>query len=394
MKIALVIGKYDAYGGGAERWTDRHARMLLTRGHEIHLVARSLRGAPDDATCHVVDTGKTAFQRRLRFGRNAETMLRRLGCDVVHDMGDSWYADLFMPHHGTRRGSFKHSIRYLPPAMQRARLFAKQWVPRYREFRALERRQYEPGSNRLFLAVSEMIRDHMMLYCHAPRDRIRVVHNGVDVDRFQPATDDGVRNRVRSDLGVESDPLFLIVAHNFKLKGLDTLLQATAALTRQKKAARVVVVGGGSVGHYQAMARSLGCLDRVRFVGDQMDPIPYYQAADVFVLPTFYDPCSLVVLEAMASSLPIITSRHNGVHELMQPEREGSILSDPSDSAALTTHMERYLDPAVRREAGMAARALAERNSLDLMVRKYIDIYEEIIHGAPATAPAASPAGA
>lgn len=374
-----MISNYDAYGGGAERWTDQHARMLLERGHEVHLVARHFRGAPDGAVCQVVDAGKTAHRRRLRFARQAEVLLRGMDLDVIHDMGDGWHADLLMPHHGTRRGIFLHNTRHLSPTAQRARRLAYKYFPRYHEFEALERRQYDLAVPRLYLAVSRMIRDHMRLYNHVPEDRIRVVYNGVNAERFRPAADDEMRRRVRRDLGVEDEVLFLIVAHNFKLKGLDTLLRAAARLIRQDRQLKVIVVGDGPVSRYQHLARSLNCGSVVRFVGDQPDPLPYYQAADVFTLPTYYDPCSLVVLEAMATGLPIITSTLNGVHELIRPGYEGRIIEDPSDDAELAANMDVFLDPDARRQSGEAARVVAERHSTDHMFQQHLAIYEELL---------------
>ena len=175
--------------------------------------------------------------------------------------------------------------------------------------------------------------------------------------------------------------LFLMVAHNFKLKGLDTLLRAIAQLRAQSNGIKLVIVGDGAIFLYQTLARRLGCGTDVRFVGDQSDTTRFYQAADVFVLPTLYDPCSLVVMEAMACALPIITSRRNGIHDLMVPGREGSILSDPSDADELAHAMRELLDPARRAETGRAARTLAERHTIHHMLEQHTDIYREIVEG-------------
>jgi UDP-glucose:(heptosyl)LPS alpha-1,3-glucosyltransferase len=385
-----VIGNYNAYGGGAERWTDVHARMLIERGHEVHLIARRFRGAPAQANCHVLDV-RSRFRPRLRFGRAASDLLRTLRSDVVHDMGDGWHADLFMPHHGTRRGIFKHNTRFLKPSVQRARRVANRCLPRYREFRELERRQYDLGTGMLYLAVSRMIGQHMSEYCHVPESKIRVVYNGVDVERFRPDADPEGRRRMRARLDVaEEEVLFLTVAHNFRLKGLDTVLRSVAALRARGCPVKLVVVGNGAIGQYQTIARNLGCAEAVRFVGDQSSTLPFYGAADVFLLPTFYDPCSLVVLEAMATGLPIVTSRFNGVHELMAAGREGVVLDDPTCVDALADAMHGYLEPEPRAAAGAAARSLAEEHSIEHMLGEHLRIYDEI--AATRTAGAATPA--
>jgi len=383
MRIALVIGNYDAYGGGAERWTDQHARMLLERGHDVHLVARHFRGAPDGAITHVIEAGNRKYRRRIRFARQAEALLRTLNVDIVHDMGDGWYADVIQPHHGTRRGNFHHGNQNRSATLQAVRWFFSKWVPRYLEFEAVERRQYENASTSICVAVSNMIREHLQRYYRVPDDRLRVIYNGVDTERFQPDESNTERKRVREALGLEDRTLFLIVAHNFKLKGVDTAMRACAELNRRDDSVGLVVVGNGPIGRYGTFARALGCAHAIRFVGDQPDSRPYYQAADVFVLPTQYDPCSLVVLEAMASGLPVITTMMNGVHELMQNGREGLIMNDYYDHLELAECIRTYMDESVRKRTAQSARNLAERQSSQRVFERYINIYEQVLESRP-----------
>lgn len=380
MKIALVIGDYDAYGGGAERWTDRHARALLARGHDVHLFARRFRGAPNEAVCHIVSSQGAWLRRRLAFGRSVENQLRHEKFDVVHDMGDGWHADVIMPHHGTRRGSQAQNMKLVHPSVRWLRSLSQQILPRYREFVTLERRKYEHSEKKIFIAVSSMVSENMHRYHSVDFDRIRVVYNGVNTDRFKPGENIEARQQTRQELGVGgNETLFLIVAHNFKLKGLDTLLKAMGKLCCEKKPAHLLVVGDGSISKYQRLARQHDCADSVRFVGDQPDPMPYFHAADVFILPTFYDPCSLVVLEALACGLPIITTRRNGVHELIEQGKEGAILENPDDHEALARSMEIYLSDQVRVKAGAAARKLAEQHSLAHNCDEHIAVYEEVL---------------
>ena len=380
MKIAMVLGDYDAYGGGAERWTDRHARRLIERGHEIHLFARRFRGAPDVAICHLVPTGGAWGRRRIGFGRHAELLLKESQFDVTHDMGDGWFADIIMPHHGTRKGSLEQNLKLVPPSVRWLRRISYPLIPRYREFHALENRKYDGRPETIYIAVSQMVRENMHRYHGVPYEKIRVIYNGVNIDRFKPATDDALRLNTRQELGVdENEILFLLVAHNFRLKGIESLISSIKILSQKGKPARLLVVGDGNISKYERMARAHGCHHLVRFVGDQPDPMPYYRAADVFTLPTFYDPCSLVVLEALACGLPVITTRRNGVHELMGQGREGFILADPEDVESLVTYMTTYLDEDARRIAGIAARKLAEAYSMERNCDEHVEVYEEVV---------------
>jgi len=393
MKIALVIRHYRPQGGGSERWTDGHARMLLERGHQVHLFAETIDDPPAGARCHGIALGpRDPRGKPFQFARQAAARLRRDRFDVVHDMGQGWYADVFMPHGGTRAAVYAQRTRLLAPPERWVRPLAYRILPRYLRSKALERRQYESSNGRLFIAVSEMIRRQMLRSYPIRDDAIRVVYNGVDLERFQPRRTEEDGAELRARLGFGDETVFLIVAHDFDLKGVDAILRALGSMRREGRRAGLIVVGPGTMrgkkfwgvplarpcDRFPRLAHRAGCADAVRFVGFQSDPVPFYRAADVYVQPTLYDPCSLVVLEALACGLPVITSRDNGTSELIRSGVEGGILDDPLDVTDLARHMTRFLDPRRRRVAGIAARALAERHSRERNLEEILSVYREV----------------
>ena len=173
--------------------------------------------------------------------------------------------------------------------------------------------------------------------------------------------------------------MFLIVAHNFKLKGVPTLLRALRDWRRRGLAARLLVVGGKHSRRYRWSTWSQGLGPLVTFTGAVDDPVPYYAASDVYVQPTFYDPCSLVVLEALGCGLPVITTRLNGAGELVTEGKEGYLLGDPADAHELLSRMEMFFDTRLRTRMAAAARELAEKHSFERNVTQVLDIYEEIL---------------
>lgn len=388
MNIGLVLGAYDALGGGAERWTDRHARRLLALGHQVFLIARRFRGAP--AGAHLTPIEGKAARTRLGFGAEVERQLIRLPLDVTHDMGDGWSCDLYMPHHGVRSAAFAQNTCLLPAWLRWTRKLAP-FLPRYREFRELERRQYDLAPTKTFVAISGMVRKHMQAYHRIPSERLTVVYNGVDTRRFCPATDADRRASFRKQLGFTTETVALFIAHNFRLKGLDTLLEALGAARRARANLGLVVVGPDNIGPYVGLAKAHGCEEFVRFVGAQADPVPYYQAADLYAQPTFYDPCSLVVLEALACGLPVVTTRHNGVSELLTPAVEGFVLDDPRDATGLAENLRHLSESSVRRRASSAARALSLRHSEDENLAAILELYKQV-HAKPATSTRVGPA--
>src|SRR5690606_33845349 len=118
------------------------------------------------------------------------------------------------------------------------------------------------------------------------------------------------------------------------------------------------------------------------FLGPQRDPYPYYAAAEFFVLPTRHDPCSLVVLEALAMGLPTISTAMNGACEIMTPSNnaeraQGIVLDDPEDIPALAAAMRRMLDHPTRHAMHEAALALRPQLSQERHMDRLIEIYEQ-----------------
>ncbi|HEX4129904.1 MAG TPA: glycosyltransferase family 4 protein [Pirellulales bacterium] len=377
MNIGIVIESLDPRRGGVEQWTWQFTNRLAAWGHTVHVLAQSFgpQKLGRGIVAHHVESGRS----RLEFAAAAEARARALPLDVVHDTGCGWYADVFQPHGGSRTASAEQNLLLAPRWLRPLKRRAARWLPRYREFRRLVDRQYaQPRC--AYLAISQMVASDMRRY-HSIDDRqIRLVYNGVDLERFSPRHRAVHRVAVRRRFGIaDHELLLLIVAHNFRLKGVPTLLRTVTELARKDEPVRLAIAGGKRLAPWQRILRRLGVADRVTLLGSIDDPVPLYAAADVYVQPTFYDPCSLVVLEALASGLPVITSRFNGAGELITPGQEGFILDDPADHAELTNMLRRLVDPLRRQAIGVAARRLAEEHSLDRNCREILAVYEEIV---------------
>jgi UDP-glucose:(heptosyl)LPS alpha-1,3-glucosyltransferase len=170
----------------------------------------------------------------------------------------------------------------------------------------------------------------------------------------------------------------LIVAHNFALKGVPSLVRATGRLAALGCPVRLAVAGGKRHAAAARLAAREGVADRVSFLGSVDDAAPWYAAADAYVQPTFYDPCSLVVLEAFAAGLPVVTSRFNGAGELLTEGREGYLVDDPANVDELVQRLRPLLEPEIRERMGLAARQLAEQHSWERNCHEVLDVYHEI----------------
>ena len=371
MKIGLAIESLDASRGGAEQWTSQFARWLVRAGHEVHVVASHFGG--DAETSGIVGHRIERPDTRVGFALAAEQALDALDLDITHDMGSGWHCHVFQPHGGSRTAAFEQNLLLLPRWLRPFKRQVAHALPRYREFQRLLMGQYM-AEDRIFIALSRMVARDFERFHGVRRSQIRLVYNGVDTARFSPDHHPRYRQIVRDELGVADDEtLLLIVAHNFRLKGVPTLVAAVDRLRREGRAVKLAVVGGKRRLHEtDSRAQS------VVFVGPAANTVPYYAAADLYVQPTFYDPCSLVVLEAWASGLPVVTSRFNGASELMTPGTEGALVNDPANVSELCACLRPLLDPSVRATSSTAARTLALRHSLDRNCRELLSVYDEV----------------
>jgi UDP-glucose:(heptosyl)LPS alpha-1,3-glucosyltransferase len=229
---------------------------------------------------------------------------------------------------------------------------------------------------------SLMVRRHFQQYYDFPADRVFVVRSAIDADRFDGADRPRRRQEWRGHWGITPhQPVGLFAAMNYRLKGLEPLLRSVRVLrhTPEFRAAaqhfRLLVVGNPRYGAYQRLAHRLGIADSVIFAGHCPEMRNAYFAADFLVHPTFYDPCSLVVLEALACALPVITTRANGASELLHPLQEGYVLDDPHDHDHLAWCLGQLLCPVRRNRYAMAARRTAAAWTFDRHYQALLDVF-------------------
>jgi UDP-glucose:(heptosyl)LPS alpha-1,3-glucosyltransferase len=290
----------------------------------------------------------------------------------------TWGQDVLYPQGGLHAASAEHNLRkYHQPWMRGLARGIKSLDLAHWSFARLERRQYLGPERPLIVVNSHMVQQHFHHYYGIGPNDVRVIWSAVDPNRFQE--DDRPRRRLewrqRWGIGPE-ETVALFVAMNYHLKGLDPLLRAVARL-RTGQPFRLLVVGDPDTRAYERQAQRLGIAGQVRFAGYYADTRNCYFAADFLVHPTFYDPCSLVVLEGLACGLPVITSRYNGASELLHPPREGYVLDDPHNTDHLAGCMAQLLDPARRLACAQAARRTALQWTFDQHYHQLLQVFQE-----------------
>ena len=381
MDVALCYESVLPARGGAETYIGDLSRRLSRDGHAVHLYACRWDAAALPAATHFhrldVPSGPR-FLRPWRFGAACEAAVGPRH-DVSIGFDKTWGQDVLYPQGGLHAASAAHNLLKFSGPVERA--FAKLGKcldPAAWSFARLEKKQYLGPKKPLIVVNSHMVRRHFEEFYGVPPEEVRVVRSAIDPMRF--AAEDRLKQRSdeRDRWGVgPGETVGLFVAMNYRLKGLAPLLNAYA-LTPNSVPNRLVVVGHPKFQRYERQARRLGIADRVVFLGHRSDPKSCYFAADYLVHPTFYDPCSLVALEALACGLPVVTTRYNGASELLSPPTDGVVVSDPHDAPALAAAMAKMFDRGYLREASAAARATGSRWTFEHHYQALLSVFSEV----------------
>jgi D-inositol-3-phosphate glycosyltransferase len=245
-------------------------------------------------------------------------------------------------------------------------------------------RELMADSDRI-VAFSPHERDAMARLYDAGLDRIELVPCGVDLDRFQPLDQEESRER----LGLNGDKVLLFVGRIESLKGLDLLVHAAAQI-ETCQGLRVLVVGGddgndGEAARVRQLVQDLEMDQIFDFVGrvDQADLPLYYSAADVCVVPSFYESFGLAALESMACGTPVVASRVGGLSTVIQHGRTGYLKSWRCPEAFANSLEMIISSKRLQDSMGLAARKWAEGLGWDQVAERMLRIYQHLPRKVP-----------
>ena len=383
LSIAIQLDKFLPSRGG-ERYFSFLAEELTRRGHDVHVFASKVEtDACTPYKVHIVpvaDFPRSA--RMLSYLIFSARMMKRYGFDVIHGLGQSLAVNVLNPHGGVEQAYLKQEFASISSRWY----YWYRWLRRYLSLRHylelwIQRRLYRGSNVKRVIAISKMVKQDIISHHGFPEGKIAVVFNSVDLERFHPANRDRYRREQRTALGVGDNAILLLFAgNNYRLKGLESLLRAVAMLRGKfpHVPLRLVALGRGQIRIYRRKAKRLGIADSVVFLGPVPSMAPYYAASDIYVHPTFYDSCSLTVLEALASGLPAVTTRFNGAADAILSDESGKILEDPADAEALADAIAFYFDEERRVRARTGARQSMEQYPPSRNVEETLRVYYEV----------------
>ncbi|GIX03682.1 MAG: hypothetical protein KatS3mg113_0688 [Planctomycetaceae bacterium] len=377
MRVALVILNADARRGGAERYTLNLARSFWDRGIEVSLIC--IDAAEPLAGCRLITFPCRGIrtQRYLAFCRELHRHLQSTSYDIVHAALPVPQCDVYHPHAGLAWAAWQERWREYPRGWQ-----WWGWCCRWTQLRRwaqarIEKQLLSQPSPPVVLCLSQLVEQKLLQYYSlAPQDWV-VLTNGVDTNWFHPTRHAAAGQAQRVAWGCStSDRVALLMAHDFARKGVRQAIAALAHLTDPRW--KLVVVGKARSEPWQRWAQVWHVEHRVIFAGATQHPETCYAAADLLLLPTPYDSCSLVVLEALAMHKPVITTVTNGAADVMVSGKHGWVLQHHANILELACAWNKLADDATRLKMSAACGELRPRLSWETHVEQLLALYRQI----------------
>lgn len=332
MNIAFIRRMYSPCGG-AELYLQRLIEALLSDGHTIHLYTERWEGLSDKVHVHTIKTFGAKYKRILQFAEETVALTIKNDHDCVFSLEKTFKQDIYRAGDGVHKHWLKLWKKYSPwwkKPFIGLRLFHQMTL-------FLEAHTLNPQNTNFVIANSEMVAKEVYQYYFFPRDRIFVVRNGINTQRFSNAN----REKARERFGFKPDDFVLLfVGSGWERKGLIFLLKLmtwfekapreesrrifylNGILTKPENI-KLLVVGKGR--------KPLFAPKNVIFAGVIKDIENAYAASDLFVFLPIYEPSANVVFEALASRLPVITTSTNGASEVIKQNLNGSVIKEPTD---------------------------------------------------------------
>lgn len=387
-KIAIIIERANIALGGAERSILELGSALSKANLEVDILAATGSTNSEHVKILCGTSGRTSFSA---FADALKRHISQNKYDLIHSTLPFDFADIYQP----RGGAYAESILRNASSYQNNILtFYKKLTAFANRRRAIllraERILCSTPEGPTIVALSHYVARQFQQHYAADPQRIVIIPNGVKTDKpIDTQQAEKLRNRIFFQLPLnDSDKpvLFLFAAHNFRLKGLAPLIRAMQQAIERfdtKRRPYLVVAGNGKADKYRWLAKSLTppVDKRIVFLGPVAQIQNILSITDVAVLPTFYDPAGRFILEALAASKPVITTRFNGASDLFTDNRHGKIIDSPEDIRALAEAIYYFTNTENIQKAARAIEAdnLEEKVSVERVVEGLSSLYESIL---------------
>ena len=395
LRVCFISPEYLPLSGGTGAYVYYLSKELMKRGNSIGVVTASDETRDLEVTrqhrVFFLKTLKIPIVKSFQFAGSSFRKLNKIRgsfpVDVVHTnlplvpnfaVPSGFGRTLISTVHSTWKGEAE-AIKTEPYSRLNSNekfMVSFNWFLRFFEEQMLKR------SNRL-IAVSDFTRRELHRFYKLDENKIRVIHNGVDINKFKPTLD---KRKSKDELGFNPDDIIILsVGRLYARKGLFTLIESMPSVVKRFRNVKFVISGKGQSDEMKKLinhAMRLGVRGNIVFTGYYPDKkLPkLYQAADVFAFSTFYEHHPFAVLEALSSQLPVVTTNVGGIPETIKDGKNG-FLCQPFNPQQFSDRILHLLEhPVEAREMAFQARkTIEERFDWRFIVQKVINVYNEAL---------------
>ncbi len=386
MKLALVIEKYDPSGGGAERSTRQIASELVERGNDVTVFCaqcpRDLQADGEIRITRMPKSGKLTAARLSRFSLWAKSQILQGDFDASISMTTTVPATIVQPRSGTAIETMQRNLAIYSPGKRMVKQLANQLSPKKLALIKLEKQTLADPMVQAIAANSNYVARQLADHYQYPSEKVSVIPNAATLPEMSDEQRATWRKQVRDGYQIADDTVvFVFAAMNPLLKGLGPLLIAFERMVAAGMPVVLMLAGKFQKQHAE-QADTFGIREQVRFVGPTNDMPKLYAASDVLVHPTFYDPSSKVVIEALMMGIPAISTSYNGASDMIAPEDarpRGEVITNPADHDALAEAMIKMVDPTTRKAFSDATVGLTESLSMKVHVDRLVELLDQVI---------------
>lgn len=370
MKLAFCLFNYFPYGG-LQRDFLRIALACQARGHEVHVYTMRWEGEKlPGLQVHLISI--RAWQNHVRARMFAEAVKSKLDqhhYDLVVGFNKMPYLDVY----------YAADVCYQSRIKQLKSKFYR-WLPRYRQWAMLEEAVFARGEKTHIFLISAIQELEYQKCYNTESERFHLLPPGIAKDRIAPPNANDIRQAVRENYQLSKDRfLLLMVGSGFKTKGVDRTLLALASLpTALKKQCRLFVIGQDNAAPFKALAKRLGVLEQVQFLGGRPDVPDFLLAADVLIHPAYHENTGTVLLEAVVAGLPVLTVAACGYAHYINDAQAGVVLPAPFNQQELNTALEKMLSWPALADWQQKALSFAKQADIYSLPEKAADLIEDI----------------
>lgn len=335
MKLAFCLFKYFPYGG-LQRDFLRIARACRDRGHEVHVYTMDWKGETEAGLqVHLMKVDGWQNHRRSRsYAEKLRAELGSGGYDLTIGFNKMPYLDIY----------YAADVCY-QARMRKTRRWFYRLTPRYRHHLAFEEAVFARGQATEIMLISPLQQREFVQYYQTETERFHLLPPGITKDRIAPPDAVDIRKRVRKEQGIPNDHiLLLMVGSGFKTKGLDRAIRGFASLNPTLRSrCHLFVIGQDNPRVFKQLARQLNVEGSVRFLGGRSDVPHFLLAADLLLHPAYHENTGTVLLEAIASGLPVLTVDICGYAHYVSEAKAGLVLSTPFQQAEFNAVLDKMI---------------------------------------------------